>query len=95
MRKLSKSRIKEKWTPRFSNITLSELDLMVINEPPDQLIEYVPEIKMLPLDTINNYFNANSYTYDPYHIHIMASSTYLKELCCETKYESTKKNFRW
>lgn len=28
-----KSRIR---TPCFSNITLSELDLMVINEPPDQ-----------------------------------------------------------
>ena len=31
-----KSRIKEKQTPCFSNITLSELDLMVINEPSDQ-----------------------------------------------------------
>ena len=68
---------------------------MVINEPPDQLIEYVPKIKMLPLDIINNYFNANSYTYDPYHIHIIVSSIYLKELYYETKYESSKKNFRW
>lgn len=90
-----KSRIKEKWVPCFSNITLGELDLMVINEPPDQLIEYVSEIKMLPLDTINNismliltHMILTIFTF-------MASSTYLRKLCCETKYKGTKKNFRW
>ncbi|RGB30532.1 hypothetical protein C1646_765248 [Rhizophagus diaphanus] len=87
-----KSRIKEKWTPCFSNITLSEFDLIVINELPDQLIKYVPEIEMQPLYTISKYFNANSYTYDPLCIHIMAGSTYLKELCCETKYEDKEFN---
>ncbi|RGB43893.1 hypothetical protein C1646_661132 [Rhizophagus diaphanus] len=76
----------------YCPITISIGEKVIELKSRIKLIEYVPEIEMQPLYTISKYFNANSYTYDPLCIHIMADKEFNEERMLE---ESVLDHYFW